>query len=197
MCMTIDRNIAVTAPCTMSIQEDRRIQEDSYKGTDAFMPLRVESSVNSTSCHHFQSELITIDAPIEKVWEIVKHPENYAALSNGAIHAEIKGDLAVGSTILLKVCPDSFAGKIMGESEETITMVDEKTKTIGWSRPVPLCGTTARYHALKWLGPNTTSSQITLDVPGAAGVVCSALFRKTIEPAFNALNQGIAREAMK
>jgi len=147
--------------------------------------------------HVFHGEVVDIEAPIEEVWAFfVKQPNQYARLSEGAIHAKVKGETAVGKDIVMRVYPDKFVGKMMGKSTEKIIAVDDNDKIIGWSRKLPLClGTTERYQVLKSLGPNLTRSFIALKVPGIVGAVTSCFFGTTIKKAFTALAKGMRTAA--
>lgn len=148
-------------------------------------------------CNIFRSEIIDIEAPIDRVFALVKNLEDYGRMSNGAIEANVLDvSLMVGGRISLKVYPNTVVGKMMGTSIEEITHIDEDKKLISWSRGLISKRATDRKHVLIPLGPNLTRSFITLNIPGPIGKMVSVMFKSTIEKAFDDLNRGIEREAL-
>lgn len=173
---------------------DQRAQsKDNYSSLRSVFDIYNVGWVRSDDGTDFviRTHPIDIEAPIDLVWEVVKDVEHYKRLSSGAIRAHVDGDVAVGKEISMQIFPKQCVGKIMGTSVETISIVDDARKIVGWTRHLPLSGDTERYHILEAIGPHTTRSYIALKMPGLLGGVSALLFGTTIRKAFKALHHGI------
>lgn len=155
---------------------------------------------NPAGKYIFQTTPLEINAPIETVWKYVLDIPDYYTLSNHAIYATVDGKPEVGKTISMQLYRDKTLGKIFfGTSNETITELNDKNKTIGWERDLKCSGTTERYQVLipSEDGKKTTS-YIALKIPGIVGCVSSiGVFKNSIQSAFKQINEGIKIAAEK
>lgn len=149
------------------------------------------SWVETGNCkgYFFSTPPVDINAPIETVWKLVKDVDHYRLFSGGTIKAYVDGLLLAGKTITLKL-------KDIPRSDETITVVDDEQKILGWERNFCNKVRTERYHILEPLSENQTRSYIALKIPaGFIGFFSNFLYKKTITQAFKNLNEGIKKEA--
>ncbi len=160
----------------------------------ALSPLSIQgTSANYVST--FGGAPLDINANIEDVWKIVKNVENYNRLSHGTITAHIDGEIAPGKIINLILYRDQPIGKIIPQSNETVTIVDEDQKIVAWKRKLPDGEYTERYQQLEKLSENVTRSTIVLHIPGPIGVFTKKTLGKLIDHAFEELNTGIKTES--
>lgn len=148
--------------------------------------------------YYFVSNPLVINAAPDAVWRQVKDVERYFEFSHGAVKASLpQGELKVGNIIHLIFSPGTFVGKLVPESDEMISLVDDANHIVAWECPVP-GGTTECYRVLEPLEDGKqTRLHITLKIPGAAGFFASALLKRKMEEAFNQLAEGIKQEAEK
>jgi hypothetical protein len=150
------------------------------------------------SGYTFFSNPITIHANIETVWNVVKDIPHYKRISNGAVDAHIDGPVEAGTPIHLDLYPDEFRGKFIPQSHETISIVDENQKVIGWEREIPLTEKpTERYQVLEKISEKETRSVIGLRIHGYAGFFTEIFMNNTVVESFTDLNNGIKAESEK
>lgn len=159
-------------------------------------PNNIHLDIKDTSPYLFRTEPLEIDANIEEVWSVIKNIENYNKLSEGAITAHVNGAIEIGKKIELDLYKNKLVGKFIPHSSETITMVDNDKKVIGWQRELPGSNShTERYHFLEKIGENKTLSSIVLHIPGIIGLITNNLIHGMTVDAFNSLNAGIKKES--
>lgn len=142
----------------------------------------------------YRATPLIINAPIARVWEVVKQANQYGSMSDNAIIATVDGAVEPGKAISFQVARDTWRGYFIPESHEHIHVVDEERKIIGWRRSLPLSGYSERYHLLVPIDDQHTLSYIALKVPGIVGFFTQIL-GSTLLDSFNKLHQGIARRS--
>lgn len=140
---------------------------------------------------------LDIKADPEVIWEIVKDLNQYRHLSKGSVDAKIEGVAASGKVFEIDLYKGQFAGWWFPHSRETLNVVDEEQKILGWERKLPFGdGYSQRYQILEKLPDNQgTRSYIALHIPGNVGFFAKKFHGKLIERAFGDLHQGIKQEA--
>ncbi len=138
---------------------------------------------------------IEINAGIEKVWLVTKDVEKYNSISHGAVTVHVDGEVVPGQIIKLSLYKDTCLGKLIPESNETITIVDNDRKMLAWMRELPDGKFTERYQVLEKISENKTRSTIVLRIPDPIGSITKATLGKVIDSALTELNNGIKHEA--
>ncbi len=140
---------------------------------------------------------LDIKADPEIVWDIIKNLNFYSHLSKGLVDAKIGGATAPGQVFDIDLYKGQFAGWWFPRSRETLNVVDDAQKVLGWERKLPWGnGYSQRYQVLEKLPDNQgTRSYIALHIPGSVGFFAKKLHGKLIERAFAELHQGIKQEA--
>lgn len=103
--------------------------------------------------------------------------------------------MAPGKIINLILYKDQPIGKLIPQSNETITVVDDDQKIVAWIRKLADGEYTERYQQLEKLSDNVTRSSIVLYIPGPIGILTKKIMGNLIDNAFIALNEGIKTES--
>jgi hypothetical protein len=168
--------------------------DNRKKTANDYMPWKNKDD----SDYIFETDPIVINATPEIVWEYVKDINNYATYSKDAVTAHVDGKPEAGKSITLELYKNTCAGKFIPTSVETISVVDEAKKIIGWGRPLLPCSSakTERYQVLEPIdnGKKTLSS-IAVRIPGVIGFFTNCMMKKQIENAFTDINEGIKKAA--
>lgn len=147
--------------------------------------------------YYFVAEPLVINAAPEVVWGLVKSVDQYHVFSNEAVQVSLpQGDIKVGNTIHFVLYKNQPIGKLIPESDEKISVLDDERHILAWERAVPGGRRTESYRVLESLDEGRkTRSHIALRIPGCVGFFTSVLMKKKLEDTFNTINNGIKKAA--
>ena len=149
-----------------------------------------------------------VDAPAEITWNVVKEVTNYNEMSQGKIRAKAP-QLENGQPIDLWITLSGLF-RPFGHSKEVIYGLNDPEMRIAWIRKVNFLGKDYQNDPEGWVqnysqrwqwvvstGPHSSRYFGYLAVPGAVGQFTQIQLKDDIQEAFDALADGIQKEAEK
>lgn len=145
-------------------------------------------------CFQFRN-VVDVYAPALDVWRLVTNVNQFAQYSDGAVTAHMRGEFSPGTVVEMEIYKSSWIGKLIGKSNETITVIDNYRMFWGWGTRLPVGGETECYRLVEAITPSRTRVSIGLRIPGIIGFFTKASMTCVIQKAFRDLNNGIKIEA--